>query len=142
MQYLCILTLILSKVYQSLENINLYQHELPPNSPPKEFIIQLLELVIKYNIFKFGNTWWRQLIGTTMGTPCACAYAMLFFGLIERTEILPKYENRLKLYVRQIDDILILWKLSEDDTNKKKDTDDWNEFKSDLNSATKLNWII
>ena len=77
-----------------------------------------------------------------MGTPCACAYAMSFFGLIERTEILPKYENRLKLDVRQIDDILILWQLSEDDTNKKKDTDDWNEFKADLNSATKLNWII
>ena len=63
--------------------INLYQQEHPPNSPPKEFIIQLLDLVMKYNIFKFGNTWWRQLIGTAMGTPCACVYAMSFFGLIE-----------------------------------------------------------
>ena len=98
--------------------IELYHQELPPSSPPKEFITQLIELVMKYNIFRFGNTWWKQLIGTDMGTPCVCAYVILFVGLIERTHILPKYESRLKLYVRQIGDILVLWQLSEGDIEK------------------------
>ena len=60
---------------------------------PRDLIISLLTLVMKINIFKFGATWWKQLQGTAMGTPCACIYAILFFGFYERTVILPKYKK-------------------------------------------------
>ena len=45
-----------------------------------------------------------------MGTPCACAYATIFFAYYERTSILPKYKENIVLYLRYIDDILLIWK--------------------------------
>ena len=55
-----------------------------PDSFPTKLIMEALKLVMKSNVFSFGNTWWKQLIGTAMGMPCACIIAMLYFGLFER----------------------------------------------------------
>ena len=71
----------------------------------RKIILRLSRLVVSNCIFKFGNTFWHQLIGTAMGTPVACIYATLFFAYYERTILLRKYKKNLLLYVRQIDDI-------------------------------------
>ena len=65
--------------------------------------MDLLTLVMTKNGFKFGDTWWRQLAGTAMGTPCACIYATLFFSYFERTIILKKYKANILYYGRQIE---------------------------------------
>ena len=101
---------------------------------PSALIIKLLKLVMTTNVFQFGNTWWKQLIGTAMGTPCACVYATLFFAYYERTYIIPKYKQNILLYKRFIDDIFLVWK------NNPNDPSAFKSFKQDLNDQCKLNW--
>jgi hypothetical protein len=51
---------------------NLLQtHELAKGLPA-EAIISGLELIMRWNIFQFGATHWKQLSGTAMGAPSAC----------------------------------------------------------------------
>ena len=88
------------------------------------------------NIFQFGTTWWKQNIGTAMGTPCACIHATLFFAYFEQTYLLIKYNQNILFYVRQIDDILMIWQDNDNDTNNHT----FNQFKEDLNSQSKLKW--
>eukprot|EP00957_Ditylum_brightwellii_P031133 2358970-Ditylum_brightwellii.AAC.1 len=64
-----------------------HKDKLPKDFPTK-LIMEALKLVTKSNVFSFGNTWWKQLIGTEMGMPCACIIAMLYFGLFERLHLL------------------------------------------------------
>ena len=97
-------------------------------------LLALLKIVMTTNIFQFGNTWWCQLIGTAMGTPCACIYATMFFAWYERQHLLLKYKQHLLLYKRQINDIFGIWI---DDTTS---TLTFNDFNTDLNSITKLQW--
>ena len=85
-------------------------------------------------VFKFGETFWLQLIGTAMGTPVACIYAILFFAYYERTILLQKYKRNLLFYVRQIDDIFGIW------LDCKASPNAWENFQQDLNSACKLKW--
>ena len=99
-----------------------------------ELILKLTELVMTHNVFKFGSTWWRQLIGTAMGTSCACIYATIFFAYFERKILLPKYKKNFLLYKRKIDDILGVWKTDPDNPNA------WEEFKDDLNKVSHLEW--
>ena len=47
---------------------------------PTEFIIRLLELALKWNIFEFDNELFLQIIGTAMGTRPAPAYANMFMA--------------------------------------------------------------
>ena len=112
-----------------------FGHELDHNCKKRfELLLKLTELVMKYNVFKFGSTWWRQLIGTAMGTSCACIYATIFFAYFERKVIFPKYAKNLLLYKRKIDDILGVW------IADPKNTKAWTEFKEVLNSISNLEW--
>jgi hypothetical protein len=63
-------------------------------------ICELTKLVMENNVFQFGNSYWKQNIGTAMGTLCACIYTTLFFAWFERERILTKYKNNLILYYR------------------------------------------
>ena len=86
------------------------------------------------NVFQFGNTWWLQLIGTAMGTLCACAYATLFFVYHGRTFLRENYQDNLLLYLRFIYDILIIWKKSTNESNT------FISFNKYLNDRCKLEW--
>jgi hypothetical protein len=57
-----------------------------------EIILRALELIMCQNYFKFGNTYWLQLIGTAMGTPPAPMYVTLYFGIREM-EVLPLFST-------------------------------------------------
>ena len=113
--------------------INTYKDEIK-GTINSELICDMTELVMRNNVFQFGNTWWHQQVGTAMGTPCACIYATIFFAWFERQHILKKYQNNLLLYKRQIDDIFGIWIEDEHNPNR------WNEFKKDLNQQCKLEW--
>lgn len=99
-----------------------------------DLVCTLTELVMRSNVFQFGNTWWKQLIGTAMGTPCACIYATIFFAYFERKFILTKYKFNFFLYKRQIDDIFGIW------VDNPEHPSAWEEFKTDLNNYCKLDW--
>ena len=85
------------------------------------------------NIFKFVDTWWKQIIGTAMGTSCACVYATIFFAYYERTSLLPMFKDNLVVYVRYIDDIFLVWKETQNSPFK--------NFTTSLNNQCKLTWV-
>eukprot|EP00957_Ditylum_brightwellii_P182583 13907704-Ditylum_brightwellii.AAC.1 len=63
-----------------------------PDKLPVELIMKALNLVMKFNVFSFGDIWWLQLVGVAMGTPCACIIVMLHYGLFECHFLLQKYK--------------------------------------------------
>jgi hypothetical protein len=67
----------------------LHQHSSSFRNVPLPALMEALELVMKNNIFSFGDTYWLQLSGTAMGTPPAPCYATLVYAIHEHV-ILPK----------------------------------------------------
>ena len=90
---------------------------------------------MRFIIFKFGDSYFLQLIGTAMGTSCAVQFANLYFGWHEQETILPKYQNllgRLFYHRRFIDDVFLIW-IGELD-------DEWDALNSDFNNFGILKW--
>jgi len=78
-----------------------------------EFLITLLTLILKCNVFEFDGSLYIQEWGTAMGTHVAPPYANIFMGGLE--EFLAsdgaKYLKHIfaGFYKRFIDDIFLLW---------------------------------
>ena len=114
-----------------------FTDELPPNIPTI-LIMKALEIVMKNNIFTFGDTYWIQTKGTAMGTPCACMIASIYFAYHERLVILKKYSKHIVFYKRFIDDVFCLW--HDDTTQDPMRTITFDEFKKDMNNFGSLKW--
>ncbi len=78
------------------------------SSFPIAAIKEALSLVMKNNIFEFGDMYFKQLTGTAMGTSAACMWATIYFAIHEEF-LLNKYSNDLLLYKRFIDDMKGIW---------------------------------
>ena len=50
-----------------------------------------------------------------MGKKCAPTYANIFMGIFEETHVYPLIKQKVKLYLRYIDDIFFIWTGSEND---------------------------
>ena len=83
---------------------------------------------MKRNIFQFGDTFWKQIDGTAMGTSCAVNYAFLYVGLLEMVELLKNFQLWLLFYGRFIDDGFGIWL-----TQKEGSANAWKEFNNQLN---------
>lgn len=108
-------------------------------------VLRGLRLVMCNNIFKFGNTFWWQLSGTAMGTPCAPAYATLYYAIHEMSFV-PRYKQ-VYYYVRYLDDILCIWKDNPTLTAANlaittENEDAWVQFQSDTNNYGTLKWVF
>ena len=72
----------------------------------------LILLVLRSTAFRFGNSIFKQVMGTSMGTPMAPNYANLFMAKFE-SDVISSYQQKtgLKPYVwfRYIDDIFFIW---------------------------------
>ncbi len=100
---------------------------------PANALIAALELVMRCNIFQFGDTYWHQLCGTAMGTPPAVVYATLYYAIHELS--MPTcFKLCLALYKRYIDDGIGIW-LSTNPTT-------WSDFKSWIGSFGTLRWTF
>jgi len=107
-----------------------YQEEIPADFPQALFL-KILRIVMTHNVFQLDDTYWLQTCGTSMGTSCACAYATLYWGYIERKYIIPKWEQKLPFLRRFIDDKFGIWLGS---------SEDFLNFTNDLNSYCQLQW--
>ena len=76
---------------------------------PMTFITECLKVIMTENIFKFGDTYWKQTTGTAMGTSCAVNYAFLYVGLLELQELLIDVDMWLVFYGTFIDDGIGIW---------------------------------
>ena len=83
---------------------------------PTEYIIRLLKIILKYNIFDFSNTTWQQIIGVSMGIKPAPSIANIFMDknvdiVIKR--LAAKYGEEgttLTFMKRFLDDIFLVFK--------------------------------
>ena len=83
-----------------------------PLSAPVGTLMCALKLVMTWNIMQFGDSFFKQLIGTAMGTSCAVFFANLYFGKHEKDTILPSFKDLLKripFYRRFVDDVFFVW---------------------------------
>ena len=96
----------------------------------KNALIEGMNLVFRNNLFKFGDTYWRQKSGTAMGTPPAPPYATIFYALHENN-MLPRWSQQVPFYKRFIDDVFGIWLTHEDPVQDKLL---WDEFCRDMDS--------
>jgi hypothetical protein len=89
------------------------------------------------NIVTFTDTHWLQLTRTAMGTPVACAYAMVTFGHYKNPVILKDFNKELLYYRRYIDDIFGIWVPPDTSTEIP-----WDTFKATLNNWGNLKWKV
>jgi hypothetical protein len=82
---------------------------------PAEFILQLLDLVLKCNVFEFNSELFLQIIGTAMGTRAAPSYANLFLArkidpkILELATFLANGTNPISFFKRFLDDIFMVY---------------------------------
>ena len=67
---------------------DLLEHE--DTIPSKNYVLKMLNLVLKCNCFKFNEQYFLQINGTAMGTRVAPTYAIIFMNHFEDTYIYPK----------------------------------------------------
>lgn len=79
----------------------------PDRKRPNEYIIELLELVLRNNDFIFLNQRYLQIKGTAMGAPFSPSYANSVLHVWEK-DIIHKYRDNIILYKRYIDDLIII----------------------------------
>jgi len=116
--------------------INTHKEQLPENFPTNLFL-QVLIIVMKFNVFTFANTYWLQIAGTAMGTPTACSYATVSFGHYENNTILKEFNENLLYYKCYIDDVIGIWL-----PPRQNKILTWNNFKKCLNGWGTLRWSI
>jgi len=113
-----------------------------PKNWPFEAIKEAMPLIMKFNIFEFGNLRLHQIRGTAMGTSAACIWATIYYAIHENECILPRYSPHLydeRLH-RFIDDIFGIW--IPDGESHQETEQPWIDFCRDLQSFGLLRWDI
>ena len=95
-----------------------------PISPeiPTEYLVKLMDVILKNNIFTFHDELWKQEIGCAMGTKPAPAYADVFMARRIDDKIISLAEKYgklpLSIFKRFLDDIFSIFKGSSKDLHK------------------------
>ena len=104
-----------------------------PAGFPLRAVNDAMGLVMRNNIFEWGDTYFRQLLGTAMGTSAACMWATIYYGVHESTTLIPTHGDNLLIFLRFIDDIFGIWT---------GNAAAWESFKRDVNKFGILTWEI
>jgi hypothetical protein len=95
---------------ETIENISHALGDKSFEGIPTDMLSQLLNIVMKNNVFEFNGTFYHQVEGVAMGTSCAPAFANLSLGFKERmSNMLAVGDTGLRFYVRYMDDIFMIW---------------------------------
>jgi hypothetical protein len=84
------------------------KHRLDSHPVSNNDIVRLLSLVLRCNNFECNDSHYLQIQGVAMGTKAAPTIANLFMGEFEDEHVYP-YHLSILLWLRFIDDILMLW---------------------------------
>ena len=103
---------------------------------PASAVYNAISLIMKNNVFTFGDMTFLQRNGTAMGTPPAPPYATLY-GAFEEDPVIRRFQSCLLFYVRFIDDVFGIYLCL---PNQEEDEIQWNEFKSAMNRPGGLIW--
>ena len=96
--------------------LNRYRHLIPTRFTTN-FILESIHFLLKNNIFKIFEQFFKQLIGTAMGSPFASFCACLTIGFLEETILLPELsikfndadvKNNVDAYNRFMDGGIVL----------------------------------
>ena len=124
------------KTSHALHNIRRYLLQKRYPGITLQPLMEALILIMKNNIFRFGDTYWHQKSGTAMGTPPAPPYANLYYAIHEES-FLDDFQENLGTYKRFIDDVFGIWLpyADPDEDNRR-----WTEFKQTMNSYHGMQW--
>ena len=114
--------------------IHLYHRRELPTNFPVEAVLEAMALVMRNNLFEWGDLYFLQLVGTAMGTSAAVMWATLYYRYHEVHTILPKQSANLLYFKRFIHDIFGIWIGTTEDQ--------WNEFCTDNDNFGILMWDI
>lgn len=98
-----------------------------------EALLAALEIVMSNNIFRFGDTWWRQNNGAAMGAPPCPPWAQLYFAPAE-DDSCDVFSDFILFFKRYIDDIFGIW------LRQPGDDAAWELFKAHINQGSALVW--
>ena len=71
-------------------------------------LLRLLHLILTKTAFKFIDSYYEQVPGTSMGTVCAPSYAIIFMSQLE-SDFLATRQYVPRVWWRYIDDIFMIW---------------------------------
>lgn len=94
---------------QVLQNLLDENKNLLPENFPTNALLDALQIIMDNNVFEFGSEHFKQRMGTAMGTPVACIYATMYYGLHERKLLLEKYKDDVIFRKPFIDDMFRIW---------------------------------
>ena len=111
----CILfTLDVESLYTNIDNtaglasVKRAFDRTPDIDRPDKEIMELLEISLKYNDFKFNSDFYLQIHGTAMGKVFAPNYANIFMADWEE-KALSQCNKLPTIYLRYLDDIFGIW---------------------------------
>ena len=77
--------------------------------PDIPVLADLLDMVTRNNVFEFNGEVYIQTKGVPMGNIMAPSYSGIFMGDLEK-RLIQLDNDRIKIWVRYIDDIFVIWK--------------------------------
>ena len=107
--------------------------KLPPKFP-LEAVKDAMIMIMRNNIFEWGDMYFLQLLRTAMGTSAAVMWATIYFAYHEVHTLIPVHGVHLFYFKRFIDNIFGVWTGNV--------TTDWQAFCDDVNNFGVLTWDI
>ena len=96
-------------------------------------------LLMMWNLFAFGDTFFKPLLGTAMGTPVAVIWAMLYFWWHIKHILIPKHGRKMLLMLQVVDTIYRNALVGgEDGYSKEK----WDSFIDDTDKFGIFKWNV
>ena len=106
---------IINKLYENPDNLR--QSQIDPESgdikllevPPKKIIHKLLmDVLLKFNVFRAGDRVFRQTSGLVMGNSLSSPLSNIFCHLMEKEFIEPRLSKEIIFYRRYVDDCICI----------------------------------
>lgn len=103
----------------------------------KEFVMNLLELILTCNYFKFGNDFYLQCRGTAMGANVAPTFANMFLAALEEDLIYVSHHfSKVARWWRYIDDVFLIW------VGQEAELHDFHNFLNSINRTVKFTLVF
>lgn len=113
---------------------DMHEKDKLPYNFPLDAVLSAMVTIMRNNIFKWGDLYFLQLLGTAMGTSAAVMWATLYYAYHEVHTLMPKHGHNLLYFRRFIDDIFGVWIGTTDN--------EWNAFCEDVDTFGVLTWDI